>query len=162
ERLRRIQAGKKCAKAYEAYMEEVLPLLFEPDLTALKRQVRNFDGTEIIDVTMGIQAESGFWRHVVANKYGNALIPVEIKNKAKLKNEDVAQAAGRCSTHRGQFVLVFARDIRERDLMRLRGPMREGKMIAVLCDLHLQAMIHAKADGRSPGDVVYERVRALA
>ncbi len=161
ERLSHIQVGTECAKAYEEYMEETLPLIFEPDLAKLKRQVRNLDGTEIIDVTMGIRAESGFWRHV-ASKYGNTLIPVELKNKAKLKNEDVNQAAGRCSAHRGQFVLVFTRNIEERDYLRLRKPMSDGKMIAVLCDSHLHKMLHAKAAGRSPGDVVYERVRELA
>jgi 7-cyano-7-deazaguanine synthase in queuosine biosynthesis len=162
ERLRRIRVGTQSARAYEAYLEEILPLLFEPDLTALKRQVRNLDGTEIIDVTMGVRAESGFWRHIVAHKYGNALIPVEFKNKAKLKNEDIDQAAGRCSAHRGQFILLFVRNIDERDLLRLRKPMSAGKMIAVLCDSHLQLMIRAKAGGQSPGDVVYERVRELA
>ncbi|MBI5646614.1 MAG: 7-cyano-7-deazaguanine synthase [Ignavibacteriae bacterium] len=161
ERLSRIPMGTKCAKAYEEYMEETLQLIFEPDLTTLKRQVRNFDGTEIIDVTMGIRAESGFWRHV-ATKYGNTLIPVELKNKAKLKNEDVSQAGGRCSVHRGQFVLVFTRNMEERDYQRLRKPMSDGKMIAVLCDSHLKKMLLAKAAGHSPGDIVNDRVRELA
>ena len=162
ERLSCIQVGTECAKAYESYMEEVLPLLFEPDLVALKPQVRNLDGTEIIDMTMGIKSESGFWRHIVATKYMNALVPIELKNKDKLKNEDVNQAAGRCSEHRGQFVLVFARNISKRDYKRLRKPMGEGKMIAVLCDSHLKQIIRAKAEGRNPGDIVYDRVRELA
>ena len=160
ERLGEIQAGKKGATAFEAYMEEVIPILFEPDLTNLRRQVATADRKEIIDVTMRLAAESGFWAHV-RSKWGNMLVTIELKNKNRLKNEDFNQAISRLSDSRGKFGVLIGRDMESFDVLATRRAISEGKLVVPLCDRDVIAMLKMKAHGKSPADHVHECARSI-
>lgn len=160
DRLDQIESGKEGAKAYEEYMEEVLPILFEPDLTNLKRQVANEERKGIVDITMRLAAESGFWA-LVRSKWGNVLVPIEVKNKKRLGNGDFNQAVSRLTPAKGRFGVLIGRRVESFDVHAIRPGIMNQQMVAPLGDDDIATMLRMRACGKSPADHIAERVRDI-
>jgi hypothetical protein len=160
ERLKSISAGNDQAKEYEVLMEEVIPNLFSPDLVAPRSQVANASRKGITDLTLRIATDSGFWGHV-KTQYGNLMVSFELKNKEKLQNSDFNQIASRLNPRKGRFGVLVTRELRDLDEEAVRNWLSSEKVVLVLDDDDIVAMLRCKEEGDSPADYMAEKLRTM-
>ena len=160
ERLKAVKPGTSQAKDYEALMEEVIPTLFDPDLVEPRRQVANASRKGIIDLTLRIAADTGFWNHV-RMKYGNLAVSFELKNKKRLNNNDFNQIARRLNPRKGKFGVLVGRQARAFDEEAMREWLNDGKVIIALDDEDISMMLYNKEQGASPTEYVWEKLRTM-
>ena len=159
-RLKSISPGNDQAKEYEAFMEEVIPNLFSPDLVAPRSQVANASRKGITDLTLRIATDSGFWGDVKM-QYGNLLVSFELKNKEKLGNNDFNQIASRLNSRKGRFGVLVGREVRDFDEEAIRNWLNNEIVVIALGDEDIRAMLHCKEEGGSPADYMAERLRTV-
>jgi hypothetical protein len=159
--LESVKPGKEDAYRFQGAAQRILEALFSPDLVEPHSQAKSEDGTEIIDVTFHNVAEHGFW-HDIKLLQNNTIVIFELKNMKKLSSPEFAQILSRLNDRRGNLGFVVARECGKSDEKRTFKYLRDqGKVILVLYDEDLKAMLKSLELGQSPTQHVSSIYRSV-
>lgn len=154
--------GKTDCYVYQALVGEILECLFTPPLGKPIPELSDKLEANRRDFIMSNYAESGFWSFL-RQKYDADYIVIDAKNYTrKVKKPEVLQIANYLKPHgAGLFGLIFSR--KGGDASGCEHTLREQwiihrKLILVLDDDDIKAMLMAKSDGRSAEDILGRRI----
>ncbi|MCL2405958.1 MAG: hypothetical protein FWC92_10495 [Defluviitaleaceae bacterium] len=147
-------------KEYESICYKTIRYLFEDNFSPFiaEYQIANDIGTDIRDLIIQNSGSHRFWQDVKVHYNCNNII-VECKNhRESIENVDFRQISDYLgkAVH-GQFGIIFARkDLSKKGRTKQVEYLRDynKKMILVVDDRRLLDMIHIKARGGSPEDVL--------
>ncbi|MDD5716689.1 MAG: hypothetical protein PHW64_02715 [Sulfuricurvum sp.] len=116
DQLKAIPTGKKDADTYEKIIEQLISIIFYPDLMYPELQHKIHDGRKRIDIKYTNIAQEGFFYWLALN-YPASHVFIECKNYSlELKNPEFDQLSGRFSPSRGRFGLLVCRNIVDKEL----------------------------------------------
>ncbi|MEN5347402.1 HNH endonuclease signature motif containing protein [Achromobacter mucicolens] len=154
--------GKTDCYVYQALVGEILECLFTPPLGKPIPELSDKSEANRRDFIMPNYAESGFWSFL-RQKYDADYIVIDAKNYTrKVKKQEVLQIANYLKPHgAGLFGLIVSR--KGGDTSGCEHTLREQwmvhrKLILVLDDEDIKAMLMAKSDGRLAEDVLGQRI----
>jgi hypothetical protein len=165
-RLAALPTGPAGASDYQRLVYETLNFLFEPDLTGGEFEVRTYLGTERRDLIYWNEAEHSFW-HYVRETYLSPLVMFECKNVAQLEIDHINQTATYLGARLGMLGFIATRgpasDAVQRKIYSVYNdtPVPPRKVILVLSDADLVAMIDMRVPGGSPGVLTQRLYRDL-
>ena len=147
-------------------MLELLRFLFDPHLTEWDSQVRNAEGTQIVDIIASNYSANPFWR-TVRQQYDAHQIVFELKNVRDLTNRHIDQLALQLGRPRGRLGFLVGRHppSGRRKIAAQVAYTRDGEVILMLCDQDFEEMVGLKAQDQDPTQRVQQLydsfVRAL-
>lgn len=157
--LKKIKRGNKSWLSYEAYCEEALRYLFPNDLQGWHKQKRTDDGLSRYDLVCRVQSTSAFWKFV-CDSLDSRYVLFEFKNySGKIKQGQIITTEKYLLERGLRRVAVIVSRLGADDNAKkmTRGAMREhGKLMLVLDDDTLCAMLHMKERGEDPSDCLFE------
>lgn len=158
QRLETIKVGKQDARRYEEFVEGVLPFLLEPHLTDLRAQSRTSEGTQIRDIILFNNSTHTFWT-TVKQQHGAAHIVFEVKNVSELTNDHILQLADYLGKPLGDFGIIVTRAVPSKSLIRkvIETYRRHDKVILILSDTDIKAMLEVRANAGEPTDVIKQK-----
>jgi len=147
---------------YQKLIGRTLELLFCPPLNKPFAENSDFEKTNRRDFIFPNYASDGFWL-AVRQRYGADYVLVDAKNsKGKISKTNVLQIANYLKPHGvGQFAIIIGRNgpdraaeitIREQWLM-------HSKLIVILTDKELEAMLLARLAEGDPADVLSDKIQ---
>jgi hypothetical protein len=165
---RYIREIKSCPAGHENWMEyqkligRVLEYLFCPPLTSALEQHSDASRTNRRDFIFPNYASDGFWLYI-RSRYGADYIVVDAKNgKGKTKKSHILQIANYLKPHGvGLFGMILCRngtDAGARTTLREQW-LFHNKLIIVINDSDLEAMLLAKTAGGDPTSVLGDRIQ---
>jgi DNA-binding NarL/FixJ family response regulator len=158
ERLRTIPAGQPQARLYEQQMAEILAFLLSPYLTDARAQRHTANGTQIRDLIFSNSGGHLLW-DMVRQQHSAAQIVFELKNVDTLANEHVWQLSRYLKDPLGNLGLLVTRFAPSQAVCRqtIVTYQQEKKLILVLSDENIFAMLHSKAEGADPSDLLKKK-----
>lgn len=160
--LRACQPGKKDWHVYQSVVGDILEYLFTPPLAKPIPELSDKTLSNRRDFILPNYAEKGFWSFM-RDKYEADYIVVDAKNYTrKVKKAEVLQIANYLKSHgAGLFGVIVCRE--GGDSAGCEHTLREQwlihrKLIIVLDDDDVEAMLIAKSDGRSPEEVIGRKI----
>ena len=159
-----IEPGRAEWQRFQSFCVDVLRYLFVPPLNPPKVERANASGGNRPDVILPNYSREGFWEYV-RNCYKADLIVADAKNYTEpVGKDEVLQVANYLSSHgTGHFGLIIARrgGNSGADEARRRHWGHDQKMITILDDADITAMLTAKAAGREPTDVLLPKLENI-
>lgn len=160
--LRTCEPGKRDWSMYQSLVGDILEILFCPPLMKPFSEHSDTSMTNRRDFVVPNYAENGFWAFL-RNRYIADYIVVDAKNYSrKIKKAEVLQVANYLKAQgTGLFGMIFSRH--GGDAAGCAHTLREqwlihGKMIIVLNDADVEAMLRAKEDGRTAEELVGKKI----
>ncbi|WP_341365467.1 hypothetical protein [Yoonia sp. BS5-3] len=131
-----LDVGKKKAYQYEDAIFDLTNALFYPSLTDPEKQTPLHEGLKRVDITYYNYANEGFFSWL-GKHYSAPMIFLECKNYgSEIGNPEIDQIAMRFSAKRGQFGIVFCRNVEKQDrlLERCKAAANDGHGYVVVID----------------------------
>lgn len=157
--------GKTDCYVYQRLVGEILEYLFMPPLEKPIQELSDKSHTNRRDFIMPNYADKGFWSFL-REKYEADYVVIDAKNYTrKVKKTEVLQIANYLKPHgAGLFGLIVSRN--GGDLSGCEHTLREQwlvhkKMILVLNDEDIKAMLNAKSDGRQPEEILGQKIETF-
>ena len=157
--------GKTDCYVYQSLVGEILECLFTPPLGKPIPELSDKSQANRRDFIMPNYADKGFWSFL-RDKYGADYVVIDAKNYTrKVKKSEVLQIANYLKPHgAGLFGLIISRD--GGDLTGCEHTLREQwlihrKLILVLDDEDVKAMLVAKSDGRPPEEILEQKIECF-
>ena len=154
--------GKADCYVYQSLVGDILEHLFTPPLGKPIPELSDKSLANRRDFIMPNYTDKGFWAFM-REKYGADYIVIDAKNYTrKVRKSEVLQVANYLKPHgAGLFGLIVSR--KGGDASGCEHTLREQwlvnqKMIIVLDDEDIIAMLMAKSDGRLPEDVLGQKI----
>ncbi|MEN6585162.1 MAG: HNH endonuclease signature motif containing protein [Sulfuricella sp.] len=154
--------GKADCYLFQSLVGEIFEWLFTPPLGKPISELSDKSQANRRDFIMPNYAENGFWSFL-RQKYEADYIVIDAKNNArKVKKSEVLQIANYLKPHgAGLFGLIISRI--GGDASGCEHTLREQwlvhrKLILVLDDEDIKAMLMAKSDGRPPEDILGQKI----
>ena len=154
--------GKADCYVYQSLVGDILEHLFTPPLGKPIPELSDKSRANRRDFIMPNYTDKGFWSFM-REKYGADYIVIDAKNYTrKVKKSEVLQVANYLKPHgAGLFGLIVSR--KGGDASGCEHTLREQwlvnqKMILVLDEEDIIAMLMAKSDGRPPEDVLGQKI----
>lgn len=154
--------GKADWQVYQSLVGDTLECLFTPPLSKPIPELSDKALANRRDFIMPNYAEKGFWAFL-REKYQADYIVIDAKNHArKIKKSEVLQLANYLKPHgAGLFGLIISRE--GGDASGCEHTLREQwmvhrKLIIVLNDDDIQAMLIAKSEGREPEEILGQKI----
>jgi hypothetical protein len=155
-------SGRKDCYVFQDLVREIIELLFTPPLAKPISELSDRTQTNRRDFIVPNYTEEGFWSFM-RQKYEADYVVVDAKNyTGKVKKQDVLQLANYLKSHgAGLFGLIITR--KGGDNFGCEHTLREQwlihrKLIVVLDDEDVKAMLMAKSDGRRPEEVLAGKI----
>lgn len=154
-RLDSLPIGRAAANDYQRLVFEILNYLFEPELTDGQMEVETYQGTERRDIIYTNEAEMSFWGYI-RTTYSSLLVMFENKNVETVELEHVNQTATYLGVRLGMFGFIVTRKPPGDNIIRKTfsifndTPSTPRKVILILSDDDLKAMIRFKLENKSP------------
>ena len=161
QELKNCQPGRKDWSSYQKLASRILELLFCPPLKSPISELTDTAGVNRRDIILPNYASDGYWKFLRDN-YAADYIVVDAKNyKEKIKKDEILQIANYLKPHgAGLFGLITCRvggDIGCNHTIREQW-MAHRKMIIVLNDEDLEAMLLARSSGGNPEDIISQKI----
>lgn len=157
--LRALKRGKATWPAYEHLCEGVLRYLFPNDLQGWHKQRSSDEGLNRYDYVCRIRPTTDFWQFLVQHLDSRYAV-FEFKDYSEKIKQGQILTTEKYLLERGlrRVAVVFSRLGADANAMKMsRGAMREhGKLILVLSDDDVCAMLHMKERGEDPSDYLFE------
>lgn len=155
QELASIERGRKDARRYEVFIEQVLTFLLEPHLTDPRAQSQAAGGTQIRDVTFFNSSRHAFWA-AVRQKHGATQVVFEAKNVKKLTSGHIRQLGAYLKDILGSFGIIVtrAKPIQARVEQVVETYKAQKKIILILSDEDIKAMLEARANADDPTDII--------
>jgi len=159
--LHALSCGKKTWRSYEQLCERILQYLFPSDLHGWHRQARTDDGFNRFDFVCRIKSDKAFWRFLIEH-LNSRYVVFEFKNyRARIKQGQVLTTE-KYLFERGlrRAAIVLTRmGLDKGASAMIQGAMREhGKLILVLDDTQICAMLRMRDRGDDPADLLFDVV----
>jgi hypothetical protein len=152
-RLSAIQPGTAQAADYQHLILEILNLLFNPDLIDGELEVRTAEGTERRDIMFTNDSDESFWTYV-RTEHSGIFLMFETKNTSDLDNMHINQTATYLGDRLGRLGFVVTRQpLAHAQMLKLFSVYNDSqprKVILVLTDADITAMLDLKCKGESP------------
>ena len=165
ERLKEYEPGKKDWNLYQKLVGEILEHVFSPPLNKPVPEVGDKYKANRRDFIMPNYTTDGFWYYLRV-KYSADYIVIDAKNYSKkVKKNDVLQIANYLKPHGlGNFGIIFSR--KGGDSAGCEHTLREQwmvnkKMIIVLDDNDVEAMLTYYSGGEEAADVIGQKIEAF-
>jgi hypothetical protein len=165
QRLGAISAGRERAAEYQRVVLEILNYLFNPELIDGAPEVRTVDGTERRDIIFTNDSDESFWEFV-RSEHSGILVMFEAKNTEDLEMANINQTATYMGDRIGRLGVIVTRkgpsEAVKRKIFSVwndSGPYR--KVILVLSDEHLRAMLDLRRGNGSPTKWMQRHYRAF-
>lgn len=163
--MRACRAGRDDWRLYQSIVGEVIEWLFTPPLNKSIVELSDTARANRRDFILPNYANAGFWAFMRA-MYKADYIVIDAKNSARpVKKADVLQMANYLKPHgTGLFGIVVCRGERQEAgcLHTVRDQWQQhGKLILILCDADIEAMLMARSDGRPVEDIVSRKIDEL-
>ncbi|CDT90622.1 HNH endonuclease domain protein [Vibrio coralliirubri] len=163
QQLRECKSGKQDWLVYQNLVGDILEHLFTPSLKSPISELSDYSKVNRRDFILPNYATSGFWA-VIRNRYSADHIVVDAKNYSKrVGKKDVLQISNYLKKFgAGLFGVIVSRH--GGDSAGCEVTLREqwalyGKLILVLKDEHIIAMLRAKRDGAEPEDILVQLIQ---
>ncbi len=157
EKLKKCEKGREAWSDYQKLIGQILEQLFCPLLEAPISESPDLNNVNRRDWIMPNYSDQGFW-HFIREKYSADYVVVDAKNyKNPISKEQVLQIANYLKPHgAGMFAIITTRigSNKSADLTIREQWMANGKMILVLNDEDIEAMLLAKSAGGKPEKVI--------
>lgn len=154
--------GRKYCYVYQDLVGEIIELLFTPPLAKPIPELSDKSEANRRDLIVPNYTEEGFWSFM-RQKYEADYVVIDAKNYTrKVKKQDVLQLANYLKSHgAGLFGLIISRN--GGDSFGCEHTLREQwlihrKLIIVLDDEDIKAMLMAKSDGRRPEEILAGKI----
>lgn len=154
--------GKTDCYVYQNLVGEILEHLFTPPLGTPIPELSDKSKANRRDFIMPNYTDKGFWSFL-REKYRADYVVIDAKNYTrKVKKSEILQIANYLKPHgAGLFGLIISR--KGGDASGCEHTLREQwlvhkKMILVLDDEDVKAMLVAKSDGRQPEDILGQKI----
>jgi hypothetical protein len=154
--------GRKDCYVYQDLVGEIIELLFTPPLAKPIPELSDKSEANRRDLIVPNYTEEGFWSFM-RQKYEADYVVIDAKNYTrKVKKQDVLQLANYLKSHgAGLFGLIVSRQ--GGDSSGCEHTLREQwlihrKLIIVLDDEDIKAMLMAKSDGRRPEEILAGKI----
>lgn len=161
EKLKACKGGKEFWSDYQKLIGQILEHLFCPPLETPISELSDHDGVNRRDWIIPNYADQGFW-NFVREKYHADYIVIDAKNyKAQISKNQVLQMANYLKIHgAGMFAIVVTRVGADKSaLLTIREQwMANRKMILVLNDEDIEAMLLAKSASGNPEKVIGQAI----
>ena len=131
-----IPPGKKHAYDYETAVQNLMEALFYPYLVEPQAQTPLHNGLKRVDITFKNYAQIGFFRWLSLH-HKSSYAFIECKNYgSEIGNPEIDQISMRFSPARGQFGIVFCRNVEDREKMknRCKAAATDGHGFVVVLD----------------------------
>jgi hypothetical protein len=155
-------AGKEHWPIFQKLVGRLLSKLFSPPLQAPISESSDWSGVNRRDFVLANFAESGFWYHM-RQRYNADYIVVDAKNyKGFVKKRDILQVSHYLKPHgAGLFGLIFSRNGCDNSgvITAREQWLQYNKMVIVLNDENIEAMIRAKSAGGDPSIVLSGKIQ---
>jgi hypothetical protein len=159
--LKACQPGKEHWGRYQRLVSRILESLFCPPLSSPLTELPDVARVNRRDVIMPNYASNGFWQFM-RESYGADYVITDAKNyKGPVKKKEALQVANYLKPHgTGLFGLIVCRTGGDKGCIHtLREQwMAYRKMILILNDEDLEAMLLAKSSGGNPEDIIRQRI----
>jgi hypothetical protein len=157
--------GRTDALVYQSLIGDILELLFHPPLGKPIPQRGDESRANIRDYIMPNYAEKGFWAFL-RERYQADYIVFDAKNHSKkLAKADVLQIANYLKPHgAGMFGVIVSRaggDAAGCEHARREQWVLHRKLVIVLDDEDVRAMLKAKSEGRGPEEVIAQKIESF-
>ncbi len=157
--LKALGKGKKHWGAYESLCERILRYLFPNDLYGWHKQKRSDDGLNRFDFVCRVRSTTEFWQFT-AQHLNSRYVVFEFKNYSeKIKQGQILTTEKYLLEKALRRVgIIFTRNGADRHALAMtQGAMREhGKLMIVLDDEKVCAMLHRKERGEDPTDLLFD------
>lgn len=160
-RLKACKKGKESWSEYQKLIGQILEHLFCPPLETPISELADHDGVNRRDWIIPNYADRGFW-NFVREKYHADYIVVDAKNyKAQISKNQVLQMVNYLKIHgAGMFAVIVTRIGADNGaLLTIREQwMANKKMILVVNDEDIEAMLLAKLAGGNPEKIIGQAI----
>jgi hypothetical protein len=157
--IRAVQPGKEEWALYEALCVDSLSYLFKNDLHGGRRQNRTDDGLNRFDFVCRLRPTTEFWRFLI-DHLNSRYVVFEFKNYTGMISQGQVLTTEKYLLERGlrRVAIILSRKGADENAHKMaQGAMREhGKLILVLDDDKLCAMLRSKERGEDPSDLLFE------
>lgn len=157
QRLRDCPSGKSHWVEYQSLMRDIFEFLFVPPLGTPIWESSDLSGVNRRDIILPNYTHEEFWKFL-RERYGADFIVVDAKNyKNKIKKAQVLQIANYLKPHgAGMFAIIACRNGGDSACL---STLREqwavyGKLIVILTDDDIAAMLQSKGARGHPEDVI--------
>lgn len=161
DKLKACKKGKESWAEYQKLVGQILEHLFCPPLETPISELADHDGVNRRDWIIPNYADQGFW-NFVREKYHADYIVVDAKNyKAQISKNQVLQMANYLKMHgAGMFAVIVTRFGADKSaFLSIREQwMANKKMILVINDEDIEAMLLAKLAGGNPEKVIGQAI----
>jgi hypothetical protein len=154
--------GRKDCYIYQELVGEIIELLFTPPLAKPIPELSDKSEANRRDLIVPNYTEEGFWSFM-RQKYEADYVVIDAKNYTrKVKKQDILQLANYLKSHGpGLFGLIVSR--KGGDSFGCEHTLREQwlihrKLILVLDDEDIKAMLMVKSDGRRPEEILAGKI----
>ena len=154
--------GRKDCYVYHSLVGEIIEFLFTPPLGKPIPELSDKSEANRRDLIVPNYTEEGFWLFM-RQKYEADYVVIDAKNYTrKVKKQDILQLANYLKSHgAGLFGLIISR--KGGDAYGCEHTLREQwlihrKLILVLDDEDIKAMLMAKSDRRKPEEVLAQKI----
>lgn len=163
-KLRAIAPGNRGANEYQREMLSILNYLFGPELVDGKLEERTIDGTERRDIIFTNESDRSFWQYT-RQQYGDFLVMFEAKNVTAVDSQHINQVATYLGDRLGRLGVVLTRNAPAEEQVRktisVFNNEHPRKVILILHDDDIEAMIKMKANGENPTKYMQQAYRAF-
>lgn len=164
EQIKACAKGREAWNIYQKLIGRVLTSLFTPSLSAPIFESADASGVNRRDFILPNFAQDGFWQYVRA-RYAADFIVVDAKNHTgKVKKKDILQIANYLKPHGcGLFAMIISRNGPDRSAVVTAREqwLQFQKLIIVLDDTHVEAMLRSKSSNGNPTEVLAEVIQAF-
>lgn len=162
--LSEIPHGRERASEYQRLILEILNYLFNPELIDGKLEVQTYEGTERRDIIFTNDSDMPFWDYL-RNEHAGIFLMFETKNENSLHTSDLNQTATYLGDRVGRIGFVVTRqspgEARQRKIYSIYNDSRPRKVILVVADSDLHAMLDMKSRGREPSRYIQNLYRTF-
>ncbi len=155
KQLNNISCGKKEWNDYEKKCKQILEFLFEDDLSLWDKQSRTEDGLSRFDLICRIASSDDYWKALI-NSFNTRFILFEFKNYCDKLTQGQIYTTERYLFNkalRSVGFIISRKGGNDNALKEAKGALKEnGKLILLLSDTDLCAMLQLKDNGDSPND----------
>lgn len=160
KKLSNVPAGRDGWSMYEVLCQQILEYLFSTELSAWRRQQSMDEGAGRYDLVCRIASSKGFWNFLTQHLNSRYAV-FEFKNYSDEIRQGQVLTTEKYLFANGlrRFALIICRKGADPNAIRAaQGAMREeGKLILILDDQDICAMLHKRENGDDPSDYLFEK-----
>jgi hypothetical protein len=157
--IRDLEPGKKWWSLYEALCADSLKYLFPKDLHGWHKQKHTDDGLHRFDFVCRLRPTTEFWKFLM-DHLNSRYVVFEFKNYRGRISQGQILTTEKYLLERGlrRVAIIISRKGADANALKMtQGAMREhGKLMLVLDDEKLCAMLHKKERGEDPSDLLFD------